>query len=635
MSKLKLVVTRKIYDFFIGEIVKLATPKTNVQVMQTGVFLRFRGLYEFLYRHHYTSYGEVRNVYLRVMMKTYSNLFANYLSSLTKLKRRRSVLNEPNVIMKRRDINYSSASRDIFGGLIIGTTTKSIDLATNLFDLEERDQMILTYNSDPVIPTGMPANSVPVEAIVKSYLKLLADTCASEFSFLANFFREQASEPVNELASGEFSANGQLAHDQANELAHNHSDEDQLAQSQQSASPDQQSLSLDPMDRSLGDELSEPEISEQLTEPQTSEQFREPGGVDGREHQTVPQLGMPRTPQSTNSLASLLSNQPSIHSDVSLSSLPEHVVLFKRIFAPSILLITNYIKRYIRTTYDVVSITVLYNLLTANRKLLSRRGLHHIDSELRCLQDLIFVRIEAIMKSFSNLIVTCTHQAVEGTINTWLPAPFIINSAHMLNSLLRLHEYICQMDNQYGSDMLYKMLDEYIVLLQASINHPAKKLRDKVKERIFCISNYAYLVEVVGSYMFSRELSSRLGESLEPHLEGFSAEVVEEGFGELRVEFEVPDKTIERATYARQRMGETLNFFTEYPKKVASVKQQVRTTFKDATVAHAVLKRIASHLTALYTPYHAHLLTLFLENEDWLAQLPTPQDIPATFLDNK
>ncbi|KAK1933315.1 hypothetical protein X943_003119 [Babesia divergens] len=166
VKKLELVILRRICDFMRVEIAQLAAPKTNLQLIQSTYFIRLQPLYAYVRDTNPVYSEEIKNQYSNTLRKVYHHLFSNYYASLEGF-RMKNHYREVGVIMKqssRRPEGY--------------------------FKLQDRDHLVKTYMDNPMVPTGIQPDSLHMEGIVKSFLKLLSDTAASEYMLISQFFGE-------------------------------------------------------------------------------------------------------------------------------------------------------------------------------------------------------------------------------------------------------------------------------------------------------------------------------------------------------------------------------------------------------------------------------------------------------------
>ncbi|BAM40926.1 uncharacterized protein TOT_030000905 [Theileria orientalis strain Shintoku] len=170
IKKLELVLIRRIFDFLSMEISNLAVPKVNIQLMQMTRFSSYRPLYKYLTNFpDYTN--DLKKLYVYTMKKTYSHLFENYLNSLESCFEKE----------RCRDTSYILKVRT-------PEVVKRLNKTISYYDLDGRDKILDDFNSQPMLPTGLKPGSIKKELIVKSYFKLLVDTCATELGFLRSFF---------------------------------------------------------------------------------------------------------------------------------------------------------------------------------------------------------------------------------------------------------------------------------------------------------------------------------------------------------------------------------------------------------------------------------------------------------------
>ncbi|GBE59534.1 Vps52 Sac2 family protein, putative [Babesia ovata] len=166
MKKLELVIVGRIYDFLRLEIAKLATPKANLQMIQNTNFLRLRPLFAYIRDTNANYANEIKSQYAKTLRKIYCHLFSSYYAALERCRRKN----------RYKDI-----------GVFMKRSTKT---PAGYFLLDDRDQLVINFKDDPIVPTGLELESLGFEDIFKSFLKLLVDTAFSEYVFISQFFEQ-------------------------------------------------------------------------------------------------------------------------------------------------------------------------------------------------------------------------------------------------------------------------------------------------------------------------------------------------------------------------------------------------------------------------------------------------------------
>lgn len=75
----------RIRDYLVAQIKALRSPNINAQIIQQQSFLKFKGLYTFLARHHSQLADEIAQAYIYTMRWYYLSHFTRYRESLSKL----------------------------------------------------------------------------------------------------------------------------------------------------------------------------------------------------------------------------------------------------------------------------------------------------------------------------------------------------------------------------------------------------------------------------------------------------------------------------------------------------------------------------------------------------------------------
>ncbi|KAM1225950.1 hypothetical protein TB2_044481 [Malus domestica] len=192
LEKLRQKAVSKVFDFVVQKLYALRKPKTNIQILQQNVLLKYKYVVSFLKEHGKEVYIEVRAAYIDTMNKVLSAHFRAYIQALEKLQ---------------LDI---AASSDL-----IGVETRNTSLFSRgreplknrsaVFALGERRKVLKEIDEPALIPHIAEASSIkyPYEVLFRSLHKLLMDTATSEYHFCDDFFGEQS--VFCEIFAGPFS----------------------------------------------------------------------------------------------------------------------------------------------------------------------------------------------------------------------------------------------------------------------------------------------------------------------------------------------------------------------------------------------------------------------------------------------
>ncbi|OMO51838.1 Vps52/Sac2 [Corchorus olitorius] len=193
LEKLRQKAVSKVFDFIVQKLQALRKPKTNIQILQQNVLLKYKYVICFLKEHSKEVYSEVRAAYIDTMNKVLSAQFRAYIQALEKLQ---------------LDI---ATSNDL-----IGVETRSTSLFSRgreplknrsaVFALGERLNVLKEIDQPALIPHIAEASSLkyPYEVLFRSLHKLLMDTATSEYLFCDEFFGEESI--FYEIFAGPFAA---------------------------------------------------------------------------------------------------------------------------------------------------------------------------------------------------------------------------------------------------------------------------------------------------------------------------------------------------------------------------------------------------------------------------------------------
>ncbi|XP_008810964.2 vacuolar protein sorting-associated protein 52 A-like isoform X2 [Phoenix dactylifera] len=181
LERLRQKAVSKAFEFMIQKLYALRKPKTNIQILQQSVLLKYKYVVLFLKEHGKEIYAEVRAAYVDTMNKVLSAQFRAYIQALEKLQ---------------LDIATSTD--------LIGVETRStghflrgrepIKNRSAVFALGERINILKEIDQPALIPHIAEANSqkYPYEVLFRSLHKLLMDTATSEYLFCDDFFGEDS-----------------------------------------------------------------------------------------------------------------------------------------------------------------------------------------------------------------------------------------------------------------------------------------------------------------------------------------------------------------------------------------------------------------------------------------------------------
>ncbi|XP_057766628.1 vacuolar protein sorting-associated protein 52 A [Salvia miltiorrhiza] len=180
VEKLHQKAVSKVFDFIIQKLNALRRPKTNVQILQQSVLLKYKYVIMFLKEHNKEVYLDIRAAYIDTMNKVLGTNIHAYIQALEKLQ-----------------LDIATAAD------LIGVETRSTSLflrgeplknRSAVFALGDRINILKEIDEPALIPHIAEASSkkYPYEVLFRSLHKLLMDTAASEYLFCDEFFRDQS-----------------------------------------------------------------------------------------------------------------------------------------------------------------------------------------------------------------------------------------------------------------------------------------------------------------------------------------------------------------------------------------------------------------------------------------------------------
>ncbi|KAL5713613.1 Vacuolar protein sorting-associated protein 52 [Ranunculus cassubicifolius] len=192
LERLRQKAVSKIFEFIVQKLYALRKPKTNIQILQQSVLLKYKYAILFLKEHGKEVYTEVRGAYIDTMNKVLSAHFRAYMQALEKLQ---------------LDI---ATSYDLIGVEARATSLFSrgkepLKNRSAVFALGDRINILKEIDQPALIPHIAEASSLkyPYEVLFRSLHKLLMDTATSEYLFCDDFFGEESI--FYDIFSGPFS----------------------------------------------------------------------------------------------------------------------------------------------------------------------------------------------------------------------------------------------------------------------------------------------------------------------------------------------------------------------------------------------------------------------------------------------
>ncbi|PKA65339.1 hypothetical protein AXF42_Ash005672 [Apostasia shenzhenica] len=181
LERLRQKAVAKVFDFMVQKLYALRKPKTNIQILQQNVLLKYKYVIIFLKENGKEIYTEVRAAYIDTMNKVLSAHFRVYIQAMEKLQ---------------LDI---ASSTDLLGvetrstGIFL-RAREPIKNRSSVFSLGDRINILKEIDQPALIPHIAEANSqkYPYEVLFRSLHKLLIDTATSEYLFCDDFFGEDS-----------------------------------------------------------------------------------------------------------------------------------------------------------------------------------------------------------------------------------------------------------------------------------------------------------------------------------------------------------------------------------------------------------------------------------------------------------
>ncbi|KAF3772392.1 Vacuolar sorting-associated protein 52 A [Nymphaea thermarum] len=180
LERLRQKAVSKAYEFIVQKLYALRKPKTNIQILQQSILLKYKYLILFLKEHGKEVYVEVRGAYVDTMHKVLSAHFRAYIQALEKLQ-----------------LDIATASDligvEARGAGLFSRVREPLKNKSAVFALGDRIAILKEIDQPALIPHIAEASSskYPYEVLFRSLHKLLMDTATSEYLFCDDFFGEE------------------------------------------------------------------------------------------------------------------------------------------------------------------------------------------------------------------------------------------------------------------------------------------------------------------------------------------------------------------------------------------------------------------------------------------------------------
>ncbi|XP_021837606.1 vacuolar protein sorting-associated protein 52 A isoform X1 [Spinacia oleracea] len=181
LERLRQKAVSKVFDFMVQKLYALRKPKTNIQILQQSVLLKYKYVIAFLKEHGKEVYTEARAAYLDTMNKVLSAHFRAYIQALEKLQLDIATSNDLIGVEAR-------------GTSLFSTRREPLKNRSSVFSLGDRIHILKEIDQPALIPHIAEASSqrYPYEVLFRSLHKLLMDTASSEYLFCDEFFGEES-----------------------------------------------------------------------------------------------------------------------------------------------------------------------------------------------------------------------------------------------------------------------------------------------------------------------------------------------------------------------------------------------------------------------------------------------------------
>ncbi|KAL7174322.1 hypothetical protein ACSBR2_033562 [Camellia fascicularis] len=181
LERLRQKAVSKVFEFIVQKLYALRKPKTNIQILQQSVLLKYMYVISFLKEHGKEVYVEVRAAYIDTMNKVLSAHLRAYIQALEKL--------QLDIVTSSDMIGVEARSTSLFS-----RGREPLKNRSAVFALGERINILKEIDEPALIPHIAEASSrkYPYEVLFRSLHKLLMDTASSEYLFCDDFFGEES-----------------------------------------------------------------------------------------------------------------------------------------------------------------------------------------------------------------------------------------------------------------------------------------------------------------------------------------------------------------------------------------------------------------------------------------------------------
>ncbi|KAG0589994.1 hypothetical protein M758_1G061400 [Ceratodon purpureus] len=194
LERLRVKAVYKAREFLMQKLYALKRPKTNIQILQQNVLLKYKYVATFLQDHGHEVYPEVRAAYVDTMSKVLSVHFRSYIQALEKL--------QLDIVTRNDLLGVEDAGTRSTG--LFSRPREPLKNRGAVFALGDRASVLKDVDGPAIIPHIAESSSqkFPYEVLFRSLHKLLMDTATSEYLFCTSFFGEDSI--FSEIFAGSF-----------------------------------------------------------------------------------------------------------------------------------------------------------------------------------------------------------------------------------------------------------------------------------------------------------------------------------------------------------------------------------------------------------------------------------------------
>jgi hypothetical protein len=193
LARLRSRACLKARDFLMQKLYSLRKPKTNIQILQQNVLLRFKYLVTFLRRHAPDVLAEVRACYVETMSRVLKQALQGYVSSLAHLQQ--DIAGRGDLLGAEEGL-AGGGGGSFFGqfgggGGGAGAAATAMRNRSSVFSLGARAQVLSALETTPPLIIHQVESSgakFPHERLFRSSHKLLMDTATFEYLFCNEFW---------------------------------------------------------------------------------------------------------------------------------------------------------------------------------------------------------------------------------------------------------------------------------------------------------------------------------------------------------------------------------------------------------------------------------------------------------------